>query len=54
MLDAYPTEDDMPEDLANELLYVIDFFNNKVKSRKIEGIFLKLMEMVEGEMESIA
>lgn len=34
---------DMPEDLANELLDDIDFFNNKVKCRRIEGIMPKLM-----------
>lgn len=41
---------DMPEDLANGLLDDIDFFNNKVKCRKIEQMLPKLMKMVEEEM----
>lgn len=41
---------DMDEDLANELLEDMDFFNNKVKCRKIEGMLPKLQKMVEGEM----
>jgi len=41
---------DMDEDLANELLDDMDFFNNRVKCRKIEQMMPKLMKMVEGEM----
>ncbi len=41
---------DMPEELANELLDDMDFFNNKVKCRKIEMMMPQLMKMVEGEM----
>lgn len=40
---------DMDEDLANELLDDMDFYNNKVKCRKIEGMLPKLMKMVEEE-----
>lgn len=43
---------DMPEDLANGLLDDIDFFNNKVKCRKIEQMLPKLMKMVEEEIEA--
>ena len=42
---------DMPEELANVLLDDMDFFNNKVKCRKIEEMLPKLMKMVEGEMK---
>lgn len=42
----------MPEDLANGLLDDIDFFNNKVKCRKIEQMLPKLMKMVEEEIEA--
>ncbi|MBE6324134.1 MAG: hypothetical protein E7074_04040 [Bacteroidales bacterium] len=42
---------DMDEELANELLDDMGFFNNKVKCRKIELMLPKLMKMVEGEME---
>lgn len=41
---------DMDEELANELLDDMDFFNNRVKCRKIEQMMPKLMKMVEGEM----
>ena len=44
---------DMDEELANELLDDMDFFNNKVKCRKIEGMLPKLQKMVEGEMHAI-
>ena len=44
---------DMPEALANELLDDMDFYNNKVKCRKIEQMLPKLMKMVEGEMRSM-
>jgi hypothetical protein len=44
---------DMDEELANELLDDMDFFNNKVKCRKIEQMLPKLMKMVEGEMKSM-
>jgi hypothetical protein len=44
---------DMPEEVANELLDDMDFFNNKVKCRKIEGMLPKLMKMVEGEMKTL-
>ena len=40
---------DMPEDLANALLDDIDYYNNKVKCRKIEQMMPQLMKMVEGE-----
>ena len=42
---------DMDEEFANELLDDIDYFNDKVKCRKIEQMMPKLMEMVESEME---
>ena len=42
---------DMPEDLTNELLDDMDFFYDKVKCRKIEGMLPKLMKMVEEEMK---
>ena len=45
---------DMPEDLANELLDDIDFFNNKVKCRKIEQMLPKLNKLVEEEMMSFS
>jgi hypothetical protein len=38
---------DMDEELCNELLDDMDFHNNKVKCRKIEGMLPKLMKMVE-------
>ena len=42
---------DMDEELANELLYDMDFDRyGKVKCPKIEGMLPKLMKMVEGEM----
>lgn len=41
---------DMDEELANALLDDMDFFNNRVKCRKIEQMLPKLMKMVEGEM----
>ena len=44
---------DMDEELANELLDDMDFFNNKVKCRKIEEMTVKLMKIVEGEMRSM-
>ena len=44
---------DMDEELCNELLDDMDFFNNKVKCPKIEGMMPKLMKMVEGEMKSM-
>ena len=44
---------DMDEGLCNELLDDMDFFNNKVKCRKIEQMLTKLMKMVEGEMKSM-
>jgi len=44
---------DMPEELANELLDDMDFVNNKVKCRKIEGMLPKLMKMVESEIEGM-
>ena len=44
---------DMDEKLCNELLDDMDFHYNKVKCRKIEGMLLKLMKMVEGEMRSM-
>ena len=44
---------DMDEELANELLDDMDFFNNKVKCRKIEQMLPKLMKMVEGEVRSM-
>ena len=45
---------DMDDELCNELLDDMDFFNNKVKCRKIEQMLPKLMKMVEGEMESFS
>ena len=44
---------DMDEELANELLDDMDFYYNKVKCRKIEGMLPKLMKMVESEMEGM-
>lgn len=44
---------DMDEELANELLDDIDYFNDKVKCRKIEMMMPKLMKMVESEMEGM-
>ena len=44
---------DMDDELCNELLVDMDFFNNKVKCRKIEVMMPKLMKMVEGEMRSM-
>lgn len=42
---------DMAEDLCNELLDDIDFYNNRVKCRKIEELMPKLQELVEKEMK---
>ena len=44
---------DMDDELCNELLVDMDFFNNKVKCRKIEVMMPKLMKMVEGEMSTM-
>lgn len=44
---------DMDEELANELLDDIDYFYDKVKCRKIEGLMPRLMKMVESEMKSM-
>ena len=44
---------DMREDLANALLDDIDYFNDKVKCRKIEQMMPQLMKMVENEMEDM-
>ena len=44
---------DMPEDLANALLDDIDYYNDKVKCRKIEQMMPQLMKMVENEMEGM-
>ena len=44
---------DMDDELCNELLDDMDFFNNKVKCRKIEQMLPKLMKMVEGEMKAM-
>ena len=44
---------DMDDELCNELLDDMDFFNNKVKCRKIEQMLPKLMKMVEGEMKGM-
>ena len=44
---------DVDEELANALLDDMDFFNTKVKCRKIEEMLPKLMKMVEGEMKSM-
>ena len=41
---------DMDEDLTNALLDDIDYFNDKVKCRKIEAMMPQLMKMVEREM----
>lgn len=35
---------DMDEEMANELLDDMDFYYNKVKCRKIEGMLPKLMK----------
>ena len=45
---------DMDEELANALLDDMDFFNNKVKCRKIELMLPKLEKMVEGEERSFS
>lgn len=46
--------DDMPEELANELLDDMDFDRyGKVKCRAIEHMMPKLMKMVEGEMKEM-
>ncbi len=42
---------DMPEDLCNALLDDIDYFNDKVKCRKIEQMMPQLMKMVESEVK---
>lgn len=47
MMDAFLMEDD----LANELLDDIDFYNNRVKCRKIEELMPQLQELVEKEMK---
>ena len=44
---------DMSEELANALLDDIDYYNDKVKCRKIEQMMPKLMKMVEGEMKNM-
>ena len=44
---------DMDEDLTNALLDDIDYFNDKVKSRKIEQMMPLLMKMVESEMKGM-
>ena len=44
---------DMDEKLCNELLDDIDYYFNKVKCRKIEGMMPRLMGMVESEMEGM-
>lgn len=44
---------DMPEELCNVLLDDIDYFNDKVKCRKIEQMMPRLMKMVESEMEGM-
>ena len=44
---------DMDEDLANELLDDMDYYNDKVKCRKIEMMMPQLMKMVESEMEGM-
>ena len=44
---------DMDEELANELLDDIDYYNDKVKCRKIEQMMPQLMKMVESEMEGM-
>ena len=46
---------DMDEELVNAFLDDMDFDRyGKVKYRKIEGMLLKLMKMVEGEMKSFS
>jgi hypothetical protein len=45
---------DMDDELCNELLDDMDFFNDKVKCRKIEQMLPRLMGMVEGEMKSFS
>ena len=44
---------DMDEDMDNELLDDIDYYNDKVKCRKIEQMMPKLMKMVESEMSTM-
>lgn len=44
---------DMDEEFCNELLNDMDFYFDKVKSRKIEGMMPKLMKMVEGKERSV-
>ena len=44
---------DMDEELCDELLDDIDYFNDKVKCRKIEMMMPRLMKMVENEMEGM-
>ena len=44
----------MDKELCNELLDDMGFHYNKMKCRKIVGMLLKLMKMVEGEMESFS
>ena len=48
---GYP--DDMDEEFANELLTDMDYIYDKVKCRKIEGMMLMLMEMVECEIKGM-
>ena len=43
---------DMPEALCNSLLDDIDYYNDKVKCRKIEQMMPLLMKMVESEMKN--
>lgn len=44
---------DMPESLADEILDGIDFYNNRVKCRKIEQMLPQLNQMVEAEMQDL-
>ena len=44
---------DMDEELCNELLDDIDYFNDKVKCRKIEMMMPQLMKMVDDEVRSM-
>lgn len=44
---------DMPEDLCNALLDDIDYYNDKVKCRKIEQMMPSLMMIVEREMKGM-
>lgn len=40
----------MSKELCNELLDDIDYFYDKAKCRKIEGLMPKLMKMVESDV----